>query len=639
MSNPYDGRTHTNNNDMRPLLSRTAILPAVLTAATVWAEPPRTQLADLADLSLEQLTKITVTSASRREETLVEAPASLFVITADDIRRSGALTIPEALRLAPNLHVARADANQYVISARGFSDILTNKLLVLIDGRTVYTPLFSGVFWEAQDTFLSDVDRIEVISGPGTTLWGANAVNGVINVITKKASETQGTYARLGAGSDERVAGIRYGGALGDAGHYRAYVKYVARDGADAATGPVGDDSRIFSGGFRADWGLAGPRQVALQADVYRGDVDRGPEREFSGASLRARMERQLDDVSRFYVQAYLDRTHRRHEASFEETLDTFDVEMQHSTQPFAGHMLVWGGGYRAARDNVTNSVAQAFTPEDRDLHWANLFVQDEIALASTLHATLGFKVERNPFTGNEWLPNVRLAWQRSRSTLVWAALSRAVRAPSRIDREVNFPGVPPFQLNASDTFESEVAYVAEAGYRTQATDALSFSATLYHHEYPNLRSVGIEGGRVVFRNDFEGRTTGVEAWSTYRLNPQWRLTGGFVVQDFSRTLKPGRVDLGGAALLGNSPEKMAQLRSSWSPTANVDVDVMARHVGRLQTTIPAYTAADIRAAWRPTRTIELSALLRNAFDREHYEWQNRGIVQRTFFLQLRWQT
>jgi len=622
---------------MSPL--RTALLLAALCPAAAWSQAPgRTHLADLADLSLEQLTRITVTSASRREESLVQAPASLFVITADDIRRSGALSLPEALRLAPNLHVARADANQYVIAARGFSDILTNKLLVLIDGRTVYTPLFSGVFWEAQNAFLPDIDRIEVITGPGTTLWGANAVNGVINVITRKASATQGAYARVGAGDDDRLAGVRFGAPLGS-GHYRAHLKYVEREAAGAATGPIGDASRIGSGGFRADWGETGPRQWTLIGDVYRGEVDRAPEREFSGASLVARAVHQLEGGSRAYAQAYYDRTHRRHEASFEETLQTFDVELQHSLGRKEAHLLIWGGGYRASRDDVTNSLAQAFTPEDRTLHWANLFVQDEIALAPRLSATAGVKVERNPFTGNEWLPNLRLSWQSSPDTLVWGALSRAVRAPSRIDREVNFPGVPPFQLNASNAFESEVAYVAELGYRTQASEAVSFSATLYHHEYPNLRSVGLADGRVVFLNDVEGRTAGIEAWSTYRINPRWRITGGFVAQEFDRRVKSGRLDLGGAGLLGNSPEKMAQLRSSWSPTADIDVDVFARYVGKLQATIPAYTAADLRLAWRPTRQLEVSAVVRNAFDREHFEWQNRGIVERSFFLQLRWQT
>jgi iron complex outermembrane receptor protein len=307
--------------------------------------------------------------------------------------------------------------------------------------------------------------------------------------------------------------------------------------------------------------------------------------------------------------------------------------------RPREGHTLIWGGGYRTSRDDVTNSASQAFIPEDRRLNWANVFVQDEVVLVPGLSAILGLKAERNPYTGTEWLPNVRMAWLPSRSSLVWGALSRAVRAPSRIDREVFFPGNPPFRLNGSDVFESEVANVAELGYRAQASESFSISATLYHHDYPNLRSVGIADGRVVFRNDIEGTTNGVEAWSTYRLSRELRFTGGFVVQDFDRKVKPGRVDLGGIGLLGNSPERAALFRTSWSPTSSIDFDVVARHVGKLQTTIPAYTTADVRLAWRPTNALEISAVVRNALDRQHYEWQNRGIVERTFFLHLRWQT
>ncbi len=272
-------------------------------------------------------------------------------------------------------------------------------------------------------------------------------------------------------------------------------------------------------------------------------------------------------------------------------------------------------------------------------MQWANLFVQDEIGLAPGLSAILGLKVERNPFTGNEWLPNVRLAWLPTRQSIAWAALSRAVRAPSRIDREVNSPGTPPYLLNASDVFESEIANVAELGYRAQASERVSFSATLYHHDYPNLRSVGPANGVLVFRNDIEGRVRGIESWGTWRLNPQWRITGGIALQDFDFRVKPGAVDFGGAALLGNSPEHITSVRASWNAAPNVDFDVAVRYVGKLQSVVPDYTAADLRLAWRPTPGLEISGVVRNAFDREHYEWQNRAIVERSFFLYLRWQT
>ncbi len=612
---------------------------ALSASSLAWSSNHVNHLAELADLSLEQLTSIKVTSASRREERLVQAAASVFVITQEDIRRAGATSIPEALRLAPNLHVARADNNQYAISARGFNNVLANKLLVLIDGRTVYTPLFSGVFWEAQDIVLEDVERIEVISGPGATLWGANAVNGVINIISMPAADARGTRVKLGAGNQESVAALRHGGGLSSGGHYRAYLKYYERDGKDiAGAAPIGDDARRLSGGFRMDWGRA-PDQVTMQGDAYRGEVDRGPMREYSGVNLLGRLTRTLGADASLVLQAYYDRTERRHENTFDETLDILDIEAQHSFKPVPGQRLIWGGGYRHGRDDVENSPAQAFIPPDRTLRWSNVFVQDEIEVARDLFATVGLKAERNPYTGTEWLPNLRLAWYPSRDSLVWGALSRAVRAPSRLDRELFFPGQPPFALIGSDAFESEVARVAELGYRMQLSQGISFSATLFHHDYPNLRSIGLVDGRPAFRNDIEGKVSGVEGWGSYRVMPTWRLSAGFVLQDIDRKVKPGRIDLGGMASLGNDVERTAMVRSSWSPTPHHDFDVIARYVGDLATAVPSYTAVNARAAWRPLPRLEVSLSVENLFDRSHIEWQNRGLMERSYFLRLIWQS
>src|SRR3989449_7459116 len=359
---------------------------------------------DLADLSLEELANLEVTSVSRRAERLSDAPASIFVITGDDIRRSGATSIPEALRLAPNLEVARVDSRQYAISARGFNQpsAIANKLLVLIDGRTVYTPLFSGVFWDAQDTLLEDVDRIEVISGPGATLWGANAVNGVINVISRRAADTQGTLLVAGAGNLERGAAARQGGKLGEDGAFRVYGKIWDRDHTSRADGTSVQDSwDSGQAGFRADWGTA-VGAFTLQGDAYPGTIDSATAGDIpiSGGNLLGRWSRPLAGGDRGQGPSHFDNTEREIPGTFEERLNIFDVEFQHALRVGSQHSVIWGGGYRRADDHVTNTAAIAFLPADRNLRWGNLFVQDEIALhGDQLRLTLGIQAQSNPYT------------------------------------------------------------------------------------------------------------------------------------------------------------------------------------------------------------------------------------------------
>lgn len=590
---------------------------------------------DLADLSLEQLSNVVVTSVSRREQRLADAPGSIYVITAQEIRASGATTLPEVLRLAPNLDVARADAVQYAISSRGFNNVLANKMLVLIDGRTVYTPLFSGVFWEAQDVMIEDIDRVEVISGPGGTLWGANAVNGVINIISRKARDTQGTLVTAGHGNRETSGAVRFGGELAG-GHYRLYAKSADRTNSELENGSdVRDSAQLQQMGFRADWDRAA-HAFTLQGDAYEGSVDQvGPSREISGANLIARYARQLDGGS-FQVQAYFDRTDRYHPNTFRETLDTYDIEAQHTFR-WGRHTMVWGGGYRESRDEIDNYPSQSFLPPNRTLTWSNLFVQDSIGLAGDLDLILGGKVERNSYTGTEFLPNLRLAWHTSAEHLVWGAVSRAVRAPSRIDREFQVPSNPPFALTPGD-FESEVATVAELGYRARPWANFSYSLTAFHHDYDRLRSVGLANGRPVFANDLEGRVSGVEGWARYQLLPTLALSGGFVAMRDRIDVKPGGVDLGGRPSLGNDPAHWMKLRVSWTPSKNYEADLFVRHYGALATgNVPAYTAVDARIGWRVTEAIELSLALQNLTDDKHIEWGNRVAQPRSAFLKVTW--
>src|SRR5688572_21838716 len=441
---------------MRLLCRLTALLLFSCGAATA-----QQVASNLADLSLEELASIRVTSVSKRSERLADAAAAVYVITADDIRRSGATTLPEVLRLAPNLQVARADAAQYAISARGYNSTLANKMLVLIDGRTIYSPLFSGVFWEVQDTLLEDIERIEVISGPGGTLWGSNAVNGVINITTRAAADTQGALVAAGAGNRHRSGAVRYGGELPGGGYYRVYGKAGEERQTRRPNGTVlGDAWDRRQAGFRADWSGA-LQSFTLQGDAYTADVDQGATtRRLAGYNLIGRWSRQLGDGSDIRLQAYFDRVERDQPGAIREVLDTFDVELVHGFQPAQNHRLLWGAGFRYAPDRVENlGPALAFLPGNRTVRRANVFAQDDFQLRPDLTLTAGLKLEHNEYTGWEHLPSVRAAWKPAEGQLLWAALSRAVRAPSRVDRDLFSPANPPFVVLAGGpNFQSEIA-------------------------------------------------------------------------------------------------------------------------------------------------------------------------------------
>jgi iron complex outermembrane receptor protein len=507
----------------------------------------------------------------------------------------------------------------------------------MIDGRTVYTPLFSGVFWDAQDVMLEDVERIEVVSGPGATLWGANAVNGVINIITRSSDKTQGFLASAGGGNAEAGAAMRYGGTLPNGGTWRVYGKYFHRDNFTVeGGGAIRDASDRGQVGFRADW--AGPvDSYTLQGDAYRGDVDQVPsERRVNGANLLGRWTRKFADGSSARVQAYWDYTHRLHPQQFEEHLDTFDVEAQYGFTRGVHEVLV-GGGFRYARDRVVNSASQAFLPPDKSLRWGNLFVQDRIDLSPTVEVTVGAKVEHNDYTGVDFLPSARIAWQPAPPHMLWAAASRAVRAPSRIDRDVYFPGAPPYALVGNDTFASEVANVYEIGYRGQLAATISTNVTAFHHDYSRLRSVHPAPGGAAFANAFEGSTTGVEAWGVWRVLSTWRLSAGVLAMRERLHLEAGSAD-SGLTQLGNDPAVQWHARSTFDFAYDQEVDVAVRHVGALpDPTVRGYTALDARWAWRPRAGVEVSVVGLNLADPRHVEWGNRGEIPRSVFVNLRW--
>jgi iron complex outermembrane receptor protein len=617
-----------------------------------------TEPVSYADMSLEELGNLEITSVSKKPESLADAAGSVFVITADDIRRAGATSLAEALRLAPNLHVARGHGSGYAISARGSNGSTTsapNKLLVLIDGRSVYSPLFSGVFWDVQDVMLEDVERIEVVSGPGGTLWGINAVNGVINVITKAAQNNRGGLVAAHMGNLNAGATLRYGTA-GAGGNYRVYGKYSEHDHLSSDDGSAVDDAWHKSQiGFRADWERS-REQVMVQGNAYRArfgqpepgaisiagtDLTLGTIAA-SGVNLTGRWEHLLDNGSRLSLQAYYDRTKRTVPPTFSDTLDIVDLQFQHSLLPIGRHALTWGANYRYGQDRLENtSSIFAFLPEHVNQNWSSLFAQDEVTFRDDLRLTLGARIERNPYTGNEVLPNARLAWKLAPDHLLWTAVSRAVRGPSRLDADAHIPGTPPFLLDGGPGVRSELARVAELGYRGQPTPELFYSVTAFHSDFDHLRTVEIapSGTFLVFGNEMEGETSGIEMWGSYQALPQWRLSAGYTAMKDRMHLKPGSDDTQAPSAAGKTPAHTWQLRSALTIAENRDLDIAVRHAAALSgPDVPAYTAVDARFGWRLRPNLELSLAGLNLLDTDHAEYgpvATRSTIPRTVFLQL----
>jgi iron complex outermembrane receptor protein len=633
-----------------------SLLAAALASAAQAADP---QGADFADLSIEELANIQVTSVSKKPERLLDAPASVFVITAEDIRRAGASSIPEALRLAPNLQVGQVSGYGYSISARGLNgsgNSAPNKLLVMIDGRSVYAPLFSGVFWDQQDLILEDVERIEVISGPGGTMWGVNAVNGVINITTRSAQATQGSLAVLRGASDGGDAAFRQGGRQGDI-NWRVYGKMLSRAHTETENGTrVNDRWRQAQAGFRADL-ARGSDLFSVNGNVYQGDLQQPEPGAISvtgtalrlgdidtrGANLTGRWERALDGGGRLSAKAYFDHTQRDVPPTFSELLNIADIEIQHSLPSWGAHSLVWGANVRHSWDRVTNSEIIAFLPARVEQTWASLFAQDEIALRPDLSLTLGARIERNDYTGNELLPTARLSWRLSPHHAVWTALSRTVRAPTRLDADAFIPGRPPYLLRGGPEVRAEVAKVFELGYRGQPLAGLSYSATLFHNEYDHLRTQEIDPTRtfLTFGSLMEGDATGIEMWGSYQLSDAWRMSAGYTALHERLRLKPGSNDVAGPGNAGKDPSHTLQLRSNYSFDERRELEVALRKVAALENpSVPGYWAFDARFGWRLQPNLELSVIGRN-LNGSHGEFgplASRTEVGREVGVKLVWQ-
>jgi iron complex outermembrane receptor protein len=605
------------------------------------------QPVDFSHMSIEDLANIEISSVSKKKESLSDAAAAVFVITQEDIRRSGYTSLPEALRLAPNLQVARVDSGQYAITARGFNTTTANELLVLIDGRTVYTPLFSGVFWDAQDVMLQDVERIEVISGPGGTLWGSNAVNGVINIITRSAADTQGKLLSAGVGTEERGGAARYGGKVNEDTAFRVYAKGFERDATERANGNDSHDRWTRQqAGFRLDSNVSGDK-LTMQGDIYDGEADKliGSDRSFSGINLLGRWTHALGGDDSLQLQAYFDRTTQDNPNVFRQRLDTYDLDIQHRFRLSENQDIVWGGGYRIMEDHVTNSAALAFQPERRSLRLANIFVQDSIALSEALKLTLGVKFEHNSYTGTETQPSARIAWKLDEKSLLWSAVSRSVRTPSRIDTEFFIPGQAPFLLVGNKNFDSEELVAYEVGYRADVTKTLSYSVSAFYNDYDRLRSIELSpGGTTPFitGNKLRGNTYGAEVWGNYRINDWWRLSAGYNYFKKELELASDSTDILSLDALKTDPRYQFSLRSSMNLPRNTELDLTLRSIGSLSANdVPSYTELDARFGWKVAKGVALSVTGFNLLDRQHPEFgslPNRSEFRRSVYMEVSWQ-
>jgi len=627
-------------------LSAAALLSAVPAFAEEAAGPPAVER--LRGLSIEELANVPVTTVSRREESLAQAPAAAYVITRQEISRSGARTLPEILRLAPNLFVAQTSANSWVITARGLSGNLadqafSNKLLVLIDGRTVYTPLFSGVYWDMQDVLPSDIDHVEVISGPGATLWGANAVNGVVNIITRRSDETQGLEVTAGAGDQERFAAVRYGASLGDAASYRIYGRAYRADDTLTSTGAEALDrwDRV-QGGFRLDWSPSDRDDVSIHGDAFKGSgVTSGS---MSGGNLAARWSHATEGGANLQVQAYIDREQRGHDLTGGLPLwvDTYDVDVQHEFALGARNDVVLGGGLRQAKYSLEADGGIGFVPARGALNLSNVFAQDTLTLTSSLRLILGVKLEEDPHSGWSALPNARLSWTPLPSTLLWAAASRAIRAPTPFDRDVVETVGGQVFLTGNRNFEPETVDAYEVGARLSPTGRLSLSASAYYNVYDDLRSIEITPVTFIpifWGNRIKGHTSGLEAWGSYQATPQWRLSAAVNLLSESFQFKPGASRILGLSQVGDDPKAQAQLKSSMDLGPAVTWDAVLRYQSRLpDPRVPAYVELDTRLAWNITPSLQVAVIGDNLLHDHHQEFPapQANAVPRSVLAELR---
>lgn len=652
-----------------------AVVASMALAGNVWAATQQ----DPTWLSLEELMTIEVSSAAKRPQRLADASTAIYAIGREEIRRSGATNVPELLRTVPGVQVSRIDASRYAVSIRGFSNRYSGKLLVLQDGRSLYNPLFAGTYWEAQDVLLEDVERIEVIRGSGSTLWGANAVNGVINIITRHAKDTQGTYVEAKAGSLEKGVAIRHGGALGEDGHFRAYAKLDHHDPMDNADGSAAHDEWSQKrAGFQAEVAPNAQDTFTVQGDVYDGKADQKvltvsdrtlqsamlPDTaKLLGGNLLFRWKREKGDEESWQLQAYLDHANVKDSVQ-NQKVDTIDVEWQQRLKLTASQDLTWGLGVRSIDESLVGGFTISTTPEKSSSMLYSGFVQDEIKLKEDVLLTLGTKLEHNENTGIEVQPSARLQWRATPTDNFWGAISRAVQTPTvattSAHANVGLQDTPmgPLMLNVrgNPNIESETMLSREVGYRGQFGPNVNLDVTGFYNTYDKIvsRELGqVEIGRyatlpINFANLMYGKTYGAEFAGNWQVTPTWRLHGSYSWLKMKLKARPGSMGVVGFGSEGASPQNMVQLHSLHNLTHNLELDAALYYTDSLYfkdktqpVGIESHTRFDLRLGWRPTPDLEISLTGRNLLQARHNEYTPDDIMStqtpRSALAQIRW--
>jgi len=622
----------------------------------------------LLDIPIEQLVDIEFVTVFKKPGSIMESPAAVYALNNDDIERSGVTNLPDALRMVPGLQVAQHSANSWAVTARGFSGMsrglsgqFANKLLVLNDGRSIYTPLFSGVSWEAQDFLLDDTERIEVIRGPGATLWGANAVNGVINILSKDSRKTQGLLVTAGSGTEERAFGhLRYGGRLGPNTFYRLYGKYLKLDDLVNNTGASNSDqSDLVRGGFRLDSDLVYSR-VMVQGELYNGQLNRsyntilsqnGPfpqqfshEDRMRGGHLLTRLQHSFSNSSDLSVQAYYDRV-ETDEAVVKGYINTYDIEFSHRFDFGNRQEVIWGGGYRVISDHFDSTFAFSLNPAERTTGLANAFLQDEIRIVPR-HVSLiiGSKFENSAYAGFQIQPNARVRWTPSPTHTLWAATSRAVRTPSRGEYDARIllqeitsrpdEGSSFLAFTGNDSFRPETLLAFEFGYRGWLAPEFMLDVATFYNRYNSLRTDNLlplfhnepiansphSFVALMPGNSMEGRTYGVEVAAEWQVSRLWRLRANYSYLKINLALTDG-FDNFAKSIAGQSPQHQMMLNSTLNPASHLRTDVRLRYVGGLASpNLPHYITADARVAFDINRQVELSLVGQNLLASRHAE-------------------